>query len=228
MKDLSSFPNVLLMDLDLPHETNSAAEVANFHICGRKCNIASSASSPAQMDQWTVLYVGEEGMTLTNLMMTLNRSPFYTYNPKSYALRPQTLNVNQQLMKRYYLIEKAKDARLVGILVATLGVANYLDMIERLKATIKAAGKKYYTFIVGKLNPAKLANFPEIDVYTLIACPENSLLNAKDFYRPVITPFELEVALNSGRQWTGDYTTDFRQLLPGTCNHILNHFKIDQ
>jgi diphthamide biosynthesis protein 2 len=68
---------------------------------------------------------------------------------------------------------------------------------------------------VGKLNPAKLANFPEIDVYTLIACPENSLLDSRDFYRPVITPFELEVALNSNRQWTGDYTTDFRQLLPG-------------
>lgn len=78
------------------------------------------------------------------------------------------------------------------------------------------AGKKYYTFVVGKLNPSKLANFPEIDCYTIVACSENSLIDCKDFYRPVITPFELEVALNSARSWTGDYITDFQQLLPGT------------
>lgn len=70
--------------------------------------------------------------------------------------------------------------------------------------------------MVGKLNPAKLANFPEIDCYVIIACPENSLqLDVKEFYRPVITPFELEVALNTARTWTGNYITDFRQLLPG-------------
>jgi len=75
---------------------------------------------------------------------------------------------------------------------------------------------RFYTFVVGKLNPAKLANFPEIDCYVIVACPENSLqLDVKEFYRPVITPFELEVALNTARTWTGNYITDFRQLLPG-------------
>jgi diphthamide biosynthesis protein 2 len=75
---------------------------------------------------------------------------------------------------------------------------------------------RFYTFVVGKLNPAKLANFPEIDCYVIIACPENSLqIDVKEFYRPVITPFELEVALNIARTWTGNYITDFRQLLPG-------------
>ncbi len=50
-----------------------------------------------------------------------------------------------------------------------------------------------YTFVVGKLNPNKLANFPEIDVFVAVACPENSLINDKEFYRPVITPYEFEV-----------------------------------
>lgn len=72
-----------------------------------------------------------------------------------------------------------------------------------------------YTFVVGKLNPNKLANFPEIDCFVTVACPENSLVDAKDFYRPVITPFEFEVAVNPARAWTGDYITDFRKLLPG-------------
>lgn len=69
--------------------------------------------------------------------------------------------------------------------------------------------------MVGKLNPQKLANFPEIDCFVIVACAENSLIDSKDFFRPIITPFEYEVAVNTARFWTGDYVTDFRLLLPG-------------
>ena len=68
---------------------------------------------------------------------------------------------------------------------------------------------------VGKLNVAKLANFAEIDVYVLVACPKNTLVDSSEFYRPIVTPYELEVACNQAREWTGDYYTDFRELLPG-------------
>lgn len=37
------------------------------------------------------------------------------------------------------------------------------DLTHRLKELITAAGKKYYTFVMGRLNEAKLCNFPEID-----------------------------------------------------------------
>ena len=33
-----------------------------------------------------------------------------------------------------------------------------------------------YTFVVGKLSPAKLANFSDVDVFVLISCPEHSLV----------------------------------------------------
>ena len=47
---------------------------------------------------------------------------------------------------------------------------------------------------MGKLNVPKMANFLEIDVYVLVACPENSLIDSHEFFKPVITPFELELA----------------------------------
>ena len=53
---------------------------------------------------------------------------------------------------------------------------------------------QYYTVAIGKLNVPKMANFLEIDVYVLVACPENSLIDSRDFYKPVITPFEMELA----------------------------------
>ena len=54
-----------------------------------------------------------------------------------------------------------------------------MQVIEHLKQMIRNAGKKYYLFSVGKLNVAKLANFPEIDLFVLVACPENSLIDGK-------------------------------------------------
>ncbi|CAG8442675.1 3357_t:CDS:2 [Funneliformis caledonium] len=49
---------------------------------------------------------------------------------------------------------------------------------------------------MGKLNVAKMANFMEIECFVLVACPENSLIDSKEFYRPIVTPFELEIALD--------------------------------
>jgi hypothetical protein len=46
-----------------------------------------------------------------------------------------------------------------------------------------------------------------------VACPENSLLDSKILFKPVVTPYELELALVEGREWTGKYSADFRDLL---------------
>ena len=38
---------------------------------------------------------------------------------------------------------------------------------------------QYYTIAVGKLNAPKMANFMEVDVFVLVACPENSLVDSQ-------------------------------------------------
>lgn len=168
------------------------------------------------VEDYDMFYIGPEGLTLTNFMMTWNRCSFSSFNPETSTGRAESININKALMKRYYAIERAKDAGVVGILVGTLGVAKYLTIIDQLKESIRKSGKKSYMFAMGKINVAKLANFLEIDVYVLVACPENSLLDSSEFYRPVVTPFEMEVACNKHREWSGEYITDFRDLLPGT------------
>jgi len=35
----------------------------------------------------------------------------------------------------------------------------------------------------------------------------------QEFYQPIITPFELEIALGAGRSWTGEYILDFDRIL---------------
>ena len=61
----------------------------------------------------------------------------------------------------------------------TSEAASYLSLIAHLRQVLGRARKKAYTISVGKLNPAKLANFAEIECFVLVACPENSLVDAK-------------------------------------------------
>lgn len=81
--------------------------------------------------------------------------------------------VNRSLMRRYHYIEKTRDASIIGIVVATLGVgrkhfllvpyllfiARYREVISQLQDIIKNAEKKSYLIVVGKLNEFKLGNF---------------------------------------------------------------------
>jgi len=41
---------------------------------------------------------------------------------------------------RFYMVEKAKDANIVVLVVGTLGVANYLEMHDRLRSLITKSG----------------------------------------------------------------------------------------
>ena len=61
-----------------------------------------------------------------------------------------------------------------GIVVGTLGVAGYLQAVEQVRRLAQAAGKKTYTLLIGKPSPAKLANFPEVEVFVLVADPQVS------------------------------------------------------
>ena len=62
-------------------------------------------------------------------------------------------------MQRYNNTEKIKDAQIIGILIGTVAVDNYMEIINSVKISIMKAGKKYYEVLIGKLNEPKLKNF---------------------------------------------------------------------
>lgn len=165
-----------------------------------------------------MLYIGPPSPTLTTTLMTHSSlvSAIYSYHPQLGILKQET-SQNIALRRRYATVQKARDAGVIGIVVGTLGVSRYLDLIKHLRTMISVAGKKSYLFAMGKLNPSKMANFSEIDAFVLVACGENSLIESRDFYKPVVTPFELSLALQTGSHdavpWTGDWVTDFERVL---------------
>ncbi|KAL7796768.1 putative diphthamide synthesis domain-containing protein [Trichoderma ceciliae] len=129
-------------------------------------------------------------------------------SPSSPTLDNPTFRTAGLLRRRFARVLSLASAGVIGILVNTLSVSNYLSSIELLRKKIAGAGKKSYTVVVGKLNPAKLANFAEIEGWVVVGCWESGLIEDDvGYWRPVITPFEMEVALMSEEEriWGGEW-----------------------
>ncbi|EAS29250.3 diphthamide biosynthesis protein 2 [Coccidioides immitis RS] len=131
------------------------------------------------------------------------------------APKPLLASTAATLRRRYAILTSLSTVPIFGILINTLSVKHYLHMVEHVQKQIAAAGKKSYLFVVGKLNAAKVANFSEIGGWVVIGCWESSLVDSTDFWKPVITPYELEVALqkDTERVWTGEWRSDYQVLL---------------
>lgn len=111
-------------------------------------------------------FLGEEGKTFALLAMGIPVKRWYCFtNNKINEF--DALNT-PWLKRRRFLIEKLKDAQLVGILVATFSIKEYLTAINTVRKTLKQMNKKSYVISTGKITPAKLANF--LEVYQIASC----------------------------------------------------------
>ncbi|XP_008560628.1 2-(3-amino-3-carboxypropyl)histidine synthase subunit 2 [Microplitis demolitor] len=179
-----------------------------------------------KFEDFVGFYLGDNNKTLASFALSIPVQNWY-YCTGKIEEESIKMNINEfevtknpWLRRRRFLVEKLKDAKVIGIVVATLGIKNYLDVLDMIKSILKRKNIKSYIFSVGKPNPAKLANFAEVDAFVVIACPENEIFDSKDYYKPLCTPFEVELAFNDSREFSTNYCLDFRQLLPGGINYV--------
>lgn len=138
--------------------TDLALKLTDYHITASYC-ITSDGSPPSakatkevngrwwllekdvSAADYNIIYIGGENRTLSNLMLTLNTCQFYAYDPQNEQARLlDRSSSNRCLMKRYYLIEKARDARIVGLLFGTMSVKSCVTMHDRLRQLVLKAG----------------------------------------------------------------------------------------
>ena len=194
-------------------ETNGDNNDNKVFKFGRTFDVVKSEE---ELRNKVVVYVGKGESSLMNFIYNWPENEFFVFEKTT--LVPAEVPIAKFMMKRYFLVEKTKDAERIGLLVGTLGTEKYTEIIEKLKKIGKKAKKKVYVFLVGKPNVAKLANFPEIDVFVMVACPETSMIDARDFLQPIVTPFEFELACNKSVEWSGRLVTDYRELLKENVN----------
>ncbi|KAL9582887.1 MAG: hypothetical protein Q9212_003032 [Teloschistes hypoglaucus] len=175
---------------------------------------------PTQLQNWHLFHISDPPesllLTLASRLSTIHIFPTTANSSASAAVAP-AVSSSIALRRRYALLTSVSTASIFGILINTLSVKNYIRIVDHVKKCISAAGKKSYTFVVGKINAAKVANFSEIGAWVVVGCWESSLIDSKDFWRPILTPFELELALvgDEARIWTGQWSSNFESLLKG-------------
>ena len=178
-----------------------------------------TSDDKAALLDWALFHISSPP---TSLLLTLSSrvasTHIYPTHPSTSAPSAEESNTRMTLRRRYALCTSLSTTPVFGILINTLSVKNYMDILSHVQRVIAAAGKKSYTFVVGKVNAAKVANFSEVGGWVVIGCWESSLIESKDFWRPLITPFELEIALqdDTNRVWTGEWSGDFSALLDDT------------
>ncbi|KAL2024973.1 hypothetical protein VTK56DRAFT_3672 [Thermocarpiscus australiensis] len=170
-------------------------------------DLPAATSSTLDLKSHSIFHVSNPPTALLLALSSRVRS-LHIHPTSPLPSDPTRFSTPRLLGRRYARLLSLATAGIIGILVNTLSVANYLSSVDRIRRQIAAAGKKSYTVVVGKLNPAKLANFAEVDGWVVVGCWESSLVeDDAGFYRPVVTPFELGVALEGDeeRVWTGEW-----------------------
>jgi diphthamide biosynthesis protein 2 len=175
-------------------------------------------ASGAKGDECAYVWIGGDGPAMTHAMLVLSdvaekHGGVAQYDPSNDGdVRVDAdgaSEMSRALKRRRYLIARAKEAQVVGIVAGTLGVAGYRDVIADLRRLIANSGRKSYTIVAGKPNPQKLANFPEIEVFIMVSCELTALMDGREYMQPIITPYEATIAFTSGAMWMGEVKLDF-------------------
>ncbi|KAK3313091.1 putative diphthamide synthesis protein-domain-containing protein [Apodospora peruviana] len=167
--------------------------------------LGDDCSSTLDLQEYSIFHISQPP---TALLLALSSRVKSLYILPTSSASSSSPSAPRLLGRRYARCLSLATAGIIGILVNTLSVSNYLASIDSIRKQIAAKGKKSYTVVVGKLNPAKLANFAEVDGWVVVGCWESSLVeDDSGYFKPVITPFELDVALagDEHRVWTGEW-----------------------
>ncbi|WJX60134.1 2-(3-amino-3-carboxypropyl)histidine synthase [Trifolium repens] len=99
-------------------------------------------------------------------------------------------------------ILKAREARNWGVVLGTLGRQGNPKILERLEKKMRDKGFEYTVVLMSELSPTRISLFEDsVDAWIQIACPRLSIDWGEAFLKPVLTPFEAEIALGLIPGW---------------------------
>ncbi|KAJ8313027.1 hypothetical protein KUTeg_010400 [Tegillarca granosa] len=93
-----------------------------------------------------------------------------------------------------------------------------------LQQRLQEAGKDYVTVLLSEIFPHKLQLFKDVEAWVQVACPRLSIDWGSAFDQPLLSPYELSVALGNIK-WQPTYPMDYyanESLGPWTVNNELH------
>ncbi|CAE1231885.1 DPH1 [Acanthosepion pharaonis] len=165
-------------------------------------------TSPKLEDVDALIYLGDGRFHLESIMIANPHVSAYRYDPYSKVFSHEKYDHSKMHAIRQKAISVAREAETVGIILGTLGRQGSPKILETLKESLKSQGKKYIIVLLSEIFPDKLKLFLTVDAWVQIACPRLSIDWGMAFEKPVLTPYEMSVALQQV-SWQERYPMDF-------------------
>jgi len=161
-------------------------------------------------DVSAIIYLGDGRFHLESIMIANPLIPSYRYDPYNKEFTREYYDHDQMRANRFRAIEKAKSARHFGVILGTLGRQGSTKVMDNLLRRIEETGRTSTTVFLSEIFPDKLAMFGEqVDAWVQIACPRLSIDWGLAFDKPLLSPYEMSVALDSIPWQTEVYPMDF-------------------
>lgn len=169
-----------------------------------------------------IIYLGDGRFHLESIMISNPSVQAYRYDPYSKVFSKEYYDTEKMHSIRRNAIEKASQGKKYGVVLGTLGRQGSTKVLQELLEKIKECGKSYTLVLLSEIFPDKLKLYPDIDAWVQIACPRLSIDWGMAFEKPLLSPYEMSVALNIA-QWQDVYPMDFYandSLGPWTVNNV--------
>ena len=114
--------------------------------------------------------------------------------------------IERILRQRFGLIMAVQDAQTFAILIGEKPGQMRRTLALRMKKMLAKHGKKGYLLALEHISPDLISFYP-VDAYVNTACPRIAIDDSVRYDKPLITPFELEVALGE-KKWETGYQFD--------------------
>ncbi|KAF9598821.1 hypothetical protein IFM89_031489 [Coptis chinensis] len=149
-----------------------------------------------------LIFVADGRFHLEAFMIANPGIKAFRYDPYLGVLFLEEYDHDGMKKVRKNAIIKAREASCWGIILGTLGRQGNPRILKRLQSKMKERGFTWTTILMSEISPARIALFADsIDAWIQIACPRLSIDWGEAFEKPLLTPFEAEIALGFIPGW---------------------------
>lgn len=68
-----------------------------------------------------------------------------------------------------------------------------------------------------------MANFESVDIWCILGCDHQGIIidQINEYYKPIVTPYELLLGLSDELSWTGKWVVDYKSVLEEYGNEVI-------
>lgn len=170
------------------------------------CNFSAATSIADTVDSFLFLGTGlfhPLGLLLATDKPVIIADP---YSNKIIDANKLQEKKQQLLRQRYGAIAFAKQAKTIAILIGLKPGQLRYQYALTLQKKIVTSGKKCLLLAADAILPSFTDRFPHVDIFVSTACPRIAIDDYTSYKKPILTPIELEIALQD-KIWD-DYLFD--------------------